>query len=143
MNIKKILYFQFIIYLLITSCSDKEEKFKEAENLNTIEAYQTFIDNYPKTELAQEAEKRIETMIYEKAMKENNKNALLEFIKNYPNSRFTLEANKILETIDYKSAIKENTEKSFIDFVTNYPPNFRHEHLGFRLVRQGPVVELK
>ena len=54
-----------IIFLSFWSCKKSpEEAYRNAEKTNTIEGYQLFLDNYPKSEFSQKAKKKIAKKIF-------------------------------------------------------------------------------
>jgi len=128
-----LLRFQFIILILILS-SCAENAFNEAKKVNTISAYQNFIQEYPKSDLKNEALQNINDIHrsnYNKLDKSNITSVEL-FLKKHKNSPFFNEVFILLSNLKKKNRqifIKKrfefaknlNTEKALINFKNRFP----------------------
>ena len=128
-----LLRFQFIILIFILS-SCAENAFNEAKKVNTISAYQNFIQEYPKSDLKTEALQNINDIHrsnYNKLDKSNITSVEL-FLKKHKNSPFFNEVFILLSNLKKKNRqifIKKrfefsknlNTEEALINFKKRFP----------------------
>lgn len=90
----RINYF-FIVAILMSltySCSFEKRDWEEAKKVNTIQAYQAFLKQHPKGELADSAKYSLELAYFEKAKSSNTIQASEEYLKRYPKGRFAEKA---------------------------------------------------
>jgi len=128
----------------------------QTDSKKSIEAFQTFIDDYPNSDRAKEANKYIEVVNtkLEKKYFENSKLyftieyyhaasvSLRSYIKSYPNSTYDEEASFLIIKADYRYALNSVLNKknerfqavidSYLKFVDNYPKsNYLTEAQGY------------
>ena len=55
MKVKKSAFFLLTIIMILMSCVNVEKKWEEAKRTNTVEGYENFVSEYPKSEYSQDA----------------------------------------------------------------------------------------
>lgn len=114
--------------------------FDKAKGLNTIEAYQEYINNYPQALQvsqakqwikinSQKAKTKDEENDYESAKKENTLESFASFINKYPNSKYFNYAKERIEEFQYNQNISTFSIEELINFLTKYPLNSRHHFI--------------
>lgn len=120
----------FLFILLNLNCSSPESTFEKAKELDTVEAYKSFIKKYPDNSLCKEAQKQIEKFLFENAKLSNSIDSLKAFIERHPNSELLNEAQKELLSLEEELKIfnerdnKNNDEdilNSLINYLQSYP----------------------
>lgn len=136
----------FMTALLVGGCATSASKWNEAQQSNTISAYQTFLREHPdspqaitaKTRMQQlelEAKERIEQSKFEQACSTGSENALNTYLKQYPSGKHTEEARNLVEQIAFKEAVAVNSEKALEAFLKRYPQGADVEE-AMRLLEQ-------
>jgi hypothetical protein len=106
----------FTAMVLIVGCASVESHYKETRELDTIEAYEEFIQKYPDSEFANEAKKRLEHLEssqkdFEVAKIKNTIESYKEFIAKYPENEHVKEAEvRIREITLRKKTINDIIE---------------------------------
>lgn len=118
----------FSIVLILVSCSTKKE-FYTAKQINTIEAYENFLDENPDGKFSPEAQQQLSHLKQEKAWKDALDQYTIEsinaYLSRYPGGTHRAEAGKILgkleEERDWQQALNRNTTVGFESFISDYP----------------------
>jgi len=83
-----------LLLFLLTACAAKKN-FQRAQEADTIEAYQAFVEEYPKKEkYVKKAEKRLEELSFQKVCEQDAFSAYTEFLARYPVGPFSQEVRK-------------------------------------------------
>ncbi len=107
--------FIFILLLFFSFCRLSEEKaYHQAEEKNTIQAFEDFLKKFPDGEYAQSAKGHLALLYFQKAFKENTKQAYEDYIKRFPESRLRPEAIKCLMKL-----VEPEIEKLTTDEIKN------------------------
>lgn len=120
----RILILTVLVILVLTGCATIKGDWEKAKGLNTITAYQEFLQNHPQSEFSDDAKHRIEKLEWIKAYKLNTVDGYQRFIKEYSSSKFISEAKQrieALEPIAWKEAMSQNTVSEYQEFVSVYP----------------------
>jgi len=118
---RKVCLFYLVSILIIVSCNNPEKAFKEAEELNTIEAYQGFIKNYSDSVWINKAENRIIDLEYEETKKLNTIDAYNSFTNKYPQNNYIEEINNLIYDLKFEIARNKNTSEAYEGFINEYP----------------------
>lgn len=110
---------------LLASCVNPEEAFREAESIDTIEAYESFLDRFPNTPLSAKARARAAAIAYRNASAENSEEAYEEFVRSYPDSEQAQLARDLAETVAYDALIENFSEEAVERFMAKYPDSER------------------
>ena len=87
--------------LLITigCASTTVGRWEATKSLNTIKAYEAFLQKYPDSEFSAEAASNLEDLYFQKATRINSAKAYSEFMKKYPEGRYIQLASRKLSTL--------------------------------------------
>ena len=96
-------------------------EFRMAKNVNTVEAYQQFIDNQPVSKETDEAKQLRNALAYRQTVAENTIEAYERFINAYPSAKEADAALFNVHNIAYRNAEAINTEQSYRDYIKKYP----------------------
>ncbi len=95
--------------------------FTEAQQKNTIEAYQDFISLYPDASEAPLATKRCDKLAYDETLSKNSCDAYMNFLKNYPNSEFVPEIQQKYVDKIFSEKSNSGSYKDYEQFVIANP----------------------
>lgn len=91
-------YVAICLLFVFTSCQNPESEFKKAQDINTIEAYNNFIEKYPTDTLIIEAKNHLARLEYINFAKDPSLEDLLKFIEKYSDSNYLDSAKQKLLT---------------------------------------------
>lgn len=98
-----------LISLFLLTCSNPEEDFQKAKQKNTIEAYEKFLIDYPKSDFVDATRQHLMRLKYNKADSICTVEAYEKFIKLYPNTELSLQAKEkiyLLERLKKEDVIR-------------------------------------
>lgn len=151
----KLMIFLIGIVFILTACNKDSKEFQKAETEGTIEAYENYIKNYPKSLNVDKAKNIIDSIKYNFAEAENKILQIEDFIQRNPSSRFIEEAKDRIRAIKGKvlfvSDRDGNNEIYSIDLngenainlsqnpANDYNPNWspNGKHIAFTSGRTG------
>ena len=112
-----------MLVLLIAGCSNPENDFEKAQQVNTIASYQEFLTKHPdSTFLTKKAKRIIDSLAFNEALSINTPEGFKDYIEMYsPDSSFIEKATERLCDLNYQDAKKENTIRAYTDFINQYP----------------------
>jgi hypothetical protein len=104
----------------ISGCATMQDRWSLVVNQNTRSNYENFIKEYPDSEQAKEAKKRIEDPDYAfmTTCQIGTKEAFEGFVNSYPSSEYTPTAKSYVE---YLKETKSGDLKSYKRFIAQYP----------------------
>lgn len=128
---KNLLLFSLIIFLFIIGCSE-DNTWESVQQEGTIEAYSSFIENYPDDENAAKALKMIDSIdqvLWLNTKSDSTIEAFEKYISNDYKGKYIEEANmqisllqnQIIETEDWDNAVSANTKEKYKEFIQKYP----------------------
>ena len=96
---------------------------RDAEQIDTEEAYNTFLKSYPKAvpSLQRQAKEHLSHLAFLEAEERNSIGSYAFFIEQHPNSQDVKEAIRRRNDLAYQSAKKQNTLAAYTQFIDNYP----------------------
>jgi len=99
------------------------EALKDAEAINTEEAYNHFLKAYPRavSSLQRQAKEHISHLAFEQALVRNTVGAYEFFIEQNPNSKEAKEAVRLRNALAYQQTKKTNTLDGYRAFLDKYP----------------------
>jgi len=109
-----------VILCLLFGCATISSDWKETEELGTIEAYQVFIREHPKTPEVLKAKEKVEHLVWINTRKENTESTYRQYIKIYPKGRYVEKTMTQLDNISWDHAVRENSIDSYIKFVNDH-----------------------
>ena len=122
-NIYAIPLLVIITQLLCHGCATTQQTWTCIEEKNTVSAYKEFVKQYPNSEFAKEAEKRItesDDDAFTRTCRLRTAQAFTGFVESYPTSDYAHTANA---RIEFLTAMKPGNLKSCKDFITSHPDN--------------------
>lgn len=96
---------------------------KDAEAINTDEAYNSFLKSYPRSvpSLQRQAKEHLSHLAYERAVNQNTIEAYNLFVEQNPNGSDVKEAIQRRNALAYAEARTANTLESYRSFISVYP----------------------
>jgi len=111
--------------IICSSCSSPIADFEKAKEIDTIEAYHSFIQHHEESKFRKPAEERIVALSYEQAQKENTVVAYQNFMNKYQGSTFCKDAQQRIEDIEWQEAKNTGNRQSYVAFMQKYPQSKR------------------
>lgn len=102
LNVLKLYLVFIILVVFVISCARDRHAYEKAQEQNTVEAYQSFITEYPDSELKEQARKAIAALTaqaFTDAKNVGSTDAMREFLKKYPNSAEGSQAQEIIKSL--------------------------------------------
>jgi hypothetical protein len=114
----------FLSLVLLSGCASQH--YQKAARINTIDAYEEFLKEYPDSQYTAEARDKIAKIKYreeyEEVKKAGESEVIEAFIQKYPNGIYTNPAKaQLAEALKYKSARQALTRQAFEDYLRKYP----------------------
>lgn len=110
-----------VLLFLVNGCTSIQTKWNTTRATNTIEAYEDFLRQYPKSEFSSEARLLLEQLCYKQAKSKNTIEAYEDFIKRFPDGKFAGEARLLLEPLCFKNTKSQNTILAHREFLKKFP----------------------
>jgi hypothetical protein len=110
-SLKLMLYVAIIF--LINSCSQDKKEWKNTLEINSVQAYEEYVDKYPDSKYADSAKNRI----WKNTIAMESINAYEEYIDKYPDSKY---ADSVKNRI-WKKTISIESIKAFEKYIDKYP----------------------
>lgn len=104
--------------LLWSGCTNR---WTEAQQLNTIEAYEQFLRDVPDSRYRTEAKSRIENLTWQQTQQANTIEAYNRFLQAYPQSLKREDALRRREDLDWKHTTEVNSLDAYKLFLQKYP----------------------
>lgn len=128
-----------VLASLLNGCASSTTGWKDAQTINTLEAYQDFLDSNPSKELADSARWKIDTLSFLRAKEEHTISSYDRYLRQFPRGEFKDEASERLEKLFFhKQTEMENSVNGYDDFLQRFPNGVfanearsRREHLYF------------
>ncbi len=98
-----------------------QSRWKAAERINTIEAYEEFLSIYPEGELADRSRLKLEGLYFQGAKNTDTIEAYKNFLKLYPEGMHAKEARARLELLNFLKVERTNTIEAYESFLKLYP----------------------
>jgi hypothetical protein len=122
LNLKAMLLFLYFLLpaVLLSGCGvNHHQLYKEIERVNTIGAYEEYLQKYPNSPYSTRAHNQINSIKFEeafaKAMKDATPQPMAALLQKHPNSR------RIQEGLQYKNAQQARTRKAYEEYLKEYP----------------------
>lgn len=94
---------------------------KEAQNINSTESYQSYIERYPKGRFINPAKEKYENLFWENTLASNTSSDFSIYINEFPTGIYLSEAKKLKEERFFSEAEKSGNDKQLIDYIKTYP----------------------
>jgi outer membrane protein assembly factor BamD (BamD/ComL family) len=110
-----------LISILLFTGGCAKIKWDAANEGRSVDSYEQFLAQYPNSEYAGEAKRRIEELSFEEAKQVNTIEAFEAFINRFPNSKFAHEAQAQIEVLFFQKAKRENSILAYEEFIRRFP----------------------
>jgi len=137
---KKVNFFWLPLLIIFFVCSNPEKEFNKAKQVNTIEAYNGFLEKYPETEFSQAAKDSIIRIEFEKAIKTHTIEIYNEFLEKYPQSSFNQAVKDSIIKIEFKKVVEANTISEYRSFLSNHPNSDYQKTIEDKLSKLMPKL---
>ncbi|MFP4091632.1 MAG: WG repeat-containing protein [Cyclobacteriaceae bacterium] len=95
--------------------------FLKFKNINTVTAYQQFVEEYPDASQRQEAESLRNELAYEAALEQDTYQAYQAFMEAYPEAKQYEQAKERYNTLVFKASTWQGNLQSYLDFLASFP----------------------
>lgn len=133
--------------ILLCGCASIQSEFQKAQQKDAIWAYQRFIDKYPNTELAEQAQRRIDELCYQEdelrflEVKGLDKfRAYQKFLAEYPDNRFAEEARSEMEKFEVVK-LDRSISRKWSDFPEIEDVDLSEEETKLRIIVQARMTQ--
>jgi len=109
------------LVLFLASCSFEGEIWKGVQAKGTIEAYQEFLQRYPRSRFAPRAAQEIERLRFRKASAEGTLRAYEDFLSAHPQGAFREYAQQLIEQLCFREADEGRTQRGYEDYLRRFP----------------------
>lgn len=127
------------VLLLLTGCAS--QAYQRAKEADTLEAYQDFLRQYPKDDMAEPAEARIEELEFAQAQKLHTVLAYKRFLEAHPEAPQARAARSLLEGLRFNAAKEVGTVAAWRQFLADHPDGAQREEAR-RLLAEAQQKEL-
>tara|TARA_R110002050_G_scaffold141251_2_gene266344 strand:+ start:46955 stop:49051 length:2097 start_codon:yes stop_codon:yes gene_type:complete len=97
--------------------------FERANELNTVEGYQAYVDEHPNGDDVEEAQKMRNHLAFKNAMEVNTSEVYAQYMEKYPKALDFEAAKKKFQLVEYQKLTKEGDAASYQQFIINRPNN--------------------
>jgi outer membrane protein assembly factor BamD (BamD/ComL family) len=105
-----------------------EEVWQQAQESDTIKAYEDYLAAFPESLNAKEAQARIALLLVNQdwaaARKSNSMDAYRKFLKKHPTSKFSTKAKQRMESMradhEWQKAKAQNNEAGWVDYIVSH-----------------------
>ena len=118
----------------LSESNPEESAWEQAVSENTFEAYKNFLDQYPESEHAEDANLKIEELYFEQAKEAGTASGYREFLERYPDGRLVQQATSLLESAVFETVKEENTLIAYENFLLEYPDNAFADHIPIKII---------
>lgn len=108
------------LVLFLSSCSFEGEIWKGVQAKGTIEAYQKFLQRYPRSRFSPQAAQAIERLRFRKASAEGTLRAYEDFLGTHPQGAFREEAQRRIEQLCFREADEGRTLRGYEDYLRRF-----------------------
>ncbi len=127
------------VLLFLTGCAS--QAYQRAKEADTLEAYQDFLREHPKDEMAEPAEARIEELEFAQAQKLHTVLAYKRFLEAYPEATQARAARSLLEGLRFNAAKEAGTVTAWRQFLADHPDGAQLEEAR-RLMAEAEQKDL-
>jgi len=123
MQIKKsvvcIIMLLVAIGIMVSGCAN--HAFQTARQLDTIQAYDDFLKQYPKNQHAVDAKSRKEDLLCQQIVQKDEIDPYQQYLKMYPQGKCAAEVRQKLEKLVWNNAKQSNMVAAYEDYLKQYP----------------------
>ncbi|HYH94847.1 HEAT repeat domain-containing protein [Hyalangium sp.] len=127
------------VLLFLTGCAS--QAYQRAKDADTAEAYRDFLREYPKDDMAEAAEARVEELEFTQAQKLHTVLAYKRFLEAHPEAPQARAAGSLLEGLRFNAAKESGTAAAWRQFLADHPEG-THRDEGRQLLVEAERKEL-
>lgn len=112
-----------ILFLLVLAagCSTSEKDWQKAEKLNTIEAYEAFLQKHPQGQLADSARQEIEELEWRRTVSLGTVEAYEAFLQKHSQGQLADSARQEIEELEWQKTMNVGTVEAYEAFLRGHP----------------------
>jgi hypothetical protein len=114
-------FLPLILFLILIGCNTTEKKWEEAQSVNNFDSYNSFIQEFPESNYADSARRKIIELNYYEALRINTVESLENFLMQYPQDTLASKARNIHEKLLWDKALEEKTLGLYEKYLSTYP----------------------
>ena len=127
-----------LVLLLCSAC----DNFPAVQEADSIEAYETYLEENPTSRFAIQAESRLEELYLEKAKEEGTLEAYDTYLDKYPEGVHRPTALERRESLLFLDAYQKNTEEMWKKFLEEHPRAERkRDKYARKAVKAAPLIK--
>jgi hypothetical protein len=108
--------------LIAVGCVDEDkEDWQAAEEANTVEAFEEYLQEHPDGKYVTEAREGLEELHWQAAEEANTVEAFEEYLQEHPDGKYVTEARGGLEELHWQAAEEANTVEAFGEYLQDHP----------------------
>ena len=107
--------------VLAAGCSSENKHWEEAQAVDTIEAYESFLEQHPEGKFRDQAMVRIASVALDEARLIGTVEAYQRWLELYPDNTLAPEVGAQIQEIDFRGAEEEDTVAAYQAFLAKYP----------------------
>lgn len=127
------------VLLSLTGCAS--QAYQRAKDADTAEAYREFLREYPKDDMAEPAEARLEELDFTQAQKLHTVLAYKRFLEDHPEASQARAARALLEGLRFNAAKETGTAAAWRQFLADHPDG-AHKEEAQKLLAEVEQKEL-
>ncbi len=127
------------VLLFLTGCASRA--YQRAKDTDTVESYREFLREYPKDDLSEAAEARIEELEFAQAQQLHTVLAYKRFLEAHPEAAQARAAQALLEGLRFNAAKEAGTAVAWRQFLAEHPDGSQRDEAR-RLLAEAEQKEL-
>ncbi|MFQ5641605.1 MAG: hypothetical protein ACE5IR_26825, partial [bacterium] len=122
-----------VLLFVIFACDSGESDYEKAKQVNTIQAYEEFVNKHPDSRFVDAAKRNIDSLRYDILVSQGNLEAYEEFVHKYPDSRFVDLAKENIDSLRYVIVVSKDSIQPYEEFIDKYPDSKFYSQVVERL----------
>jgi outer membrane protein assembly factor BamD (BamD/ComL family) len=103
-------------------CADKDKQaWQEADEANTVAAFETYLQERPEGKFADQARERIDALDWEEAEESDSVSGYEKYLREHPAGKFTEQAREKIDELDWQSAGRSDTVVAYEKYLRDHP----------------------
>lgn len=123
-NSKLVVGVLILVVIALAACSSVEKDWQDARQVNSLEAFNEFLQNHGDGPFADSARTVIEILMWQEAQTQNAVNGYESFIEAYESGPYTeqaVAALRVLEDREWEKVLGDNSIESFETYLNVFP----------------------
>ncbi|HEY6182747.1 MAG TPA: hypothetical protein VIW67_10900 [Terriglobales bacterium] len=119
--------------LVLCSCNNPENDFKKAEQANTEQAYEAFLQRYPTNPLGVKARSRLAELLLPDLIRKNSAADCKSYLNRFSGTESSMKAELHLARLEFVAATNMNTIDGYRSFLSSHPNSEQAAEVKARL----------